>query len=216
MRAALQRAPRGAHRIRLCSAPSVLPSSSGGACSWRRFSAQAERLSSVSVGALLSTNTGQETPLPLETQATRVTSAARQQNSISIAAAVAPDLGLDDLIVTPAARRKLASLRSHAESKSAGASSNLALRVRVDGGGCSGFRYAFELESKGGPQPDDRMFSAPSDGGIPVLIDDVSLRLIKGSTLDFVDEIMKSTFAIVNNPQSDSSCGCGSSFSAKE
>jgi iron-sulfur cluster assembly 2 len=123
----------------------------------------------------------------------------------------AGDLQLDDLLLTPAALRKLAALRARAVADGKPDGDKLSLRVRVDGGGCSGFKYSFALEAVD-PAEDDRVFGS---GGARVLVDATSLDLIKGSTVDWAEEMMRAAFTIVNNPNSESSCGCGSSFSAK-
>jgi iron-sulfur cluster assembly accessory protein len=89
----------------------------------------------------------------------------------------------------------------------------LLLRIRVDGGGCSGFKYSFLLErAEPATDGEDRVFGR--DGAV-VAVDAGSLELIRGSTLDYEEDLMRASFAIVNNPNSESSCGCGSSFSAK-
>ena len=82
-----------------------------------------------------------------------------------------------------------------------------ALRVAVNGGGCSGFSYAFDVTSK--RQPDDLVVER--DGAI-VLVDSVSLEYLKGSRIDFVDDLIGQSFKI-HNPNATSSCGCGTSFS---
>ena len=82
-----------------------------------------------------------------------------------------------------------------------------ALRVSVNGGGCSGFQYAFDLDSA--PAPDD--FVATRDGA-KVLVDPLSAELLMGSELDFVDDLIGQSFKVVN-PNAKSSCGCGVSFS---
>jgi iron-sulfur cluster assembly accessory protein len=84
------------------------------------------------------------------------------------------------------------------------------LRLRVDGGGCSGFQYKFELDSAS--QDDDVLFEK---AGAKLVIDETSLDLVRGSTIDFVEEMISSSFQVLNNPQSESSCGCGSSFAPK-
>jgi iron-sulfur cluster assembly accessory protein len=81
-----------------------------------------------------------------------------------------------------------------------------ALRISVNGGGCSGFQYDFSLAT---PQPDD---IAIAKDGATVLVDPMSLPFIAGSTLDFVDDLMGQSFRM-QNPQAKSSCGCGTSFS---
>jgi iron-sulfur cluster insertion protein len=81
------------------------------------------------------------------------------------------------------------------------------LRVAVEGGGCSGFQYQFDLVDEA--QPDD--LKVERDGAA-ALVDVVSLALLKGSEIDFVDELAGAEFR-VRNPNAKSSCGCGVSFS---
>ena len=97
---------------------------------------------------------------------------------------------------------------------------SLFLRVFVDAGGCSGFQYQFELDSE--LQDDDVVFAADSnnnsnnnDNAATVVVDPQSLDLIRGSTIDYVQEMIKSSFEVRSNPQSESACGCGSSFAVK-
>lgn len=85
---------------------------------------------------------------------------------------------------------------------------NAAFRVAVEGGGCSGFQYKFELDSKPAGEH-DIVFE---QGGAKVVVDDVSLQLLAGSQIDFVESLAGAAFEI-NNPNSTSSCGCGNSFS---
>jgi iron-sulfur cluster assembly accessory protein len=80
------------------------------------------------------------------------------------------------------------------------------LRVSVEGGGCSGFQYRFGTESS---QADDDIVIERS--GATVLIDPVSLTHMAGSEIDFVDDLIGSSFK-VNNPKATASCGCGTSF----
>lgn len=81
------------------------------------------------------------------------------------------------------------------------------LRVAVDGGGCSGFQYRFDLVDSG--EPGDLRIERD---GAAALVDDVSLAFLKGSEIDFVDELAGAEFK-VRNPNAKSSCGCGVSFS---
>ncbi len=81
------------------------------------------------------------------------------------------------------------------------------LRVSVSGGGCSGFQYGFDFDSQ--VNADDQVFERD---GAKVVIDETSLELLQGSQIDFVEDLMGSYFKI-ENPQAESSCGCGSSFS---
>jgi iron-sulfur cluster assembly accessory protein len=81
------------------------------------------------------------------------------------------------------------------------------LRVAVEGGGCSGFQYQFDLVDEA--QPDDLRIERD---GAAALVDEMSLVLLKGSVIDFVDELAGAEFR-VRNPNAKSSCGCGVSFS---
>ena len=81
------------------------------------------------------------------------------------------------------------------------------LRIVISGGGCSGFRYGFELDDK--KTDDDLVFE---QGGARVVLDGVSLDLIKGAELDYVEDLIGSFFAL-KNPNASSTCGCGTSFS---
>lgn len=81
------------------------------------------------------------------------------------------------------------------------------LRLAVDGGGCAGFSYRFALDDA--PQHDDLV--AETDG-VRLLVDPVSLELVRGSAVDFVEDLGGSAFK-VTNPLAASGCGCGSSFS---
>jgi iron-sulfur cluster assembly accessory protein len=83
----------------------------------------------------------------------------------------------------------------------------LMLRVAVSGGGCSGFQYTFTFDDT--RQDDDLVIDQE---GATVLIDSVSLDYLKGSEIDFVDELIGASFQ-VKNPNAKSSCGCGTSFS---
>ena len=83
----------------------------------------------------------------------------------------------------------------------------LMLRVSVSGGGCSGFQYGFSLDDT--VNPDDRTFERD---GVTAVIDEVSLDLLAGSEIDYVEELVGASFQ-VKNPNATSSCGCGASFS---
>src|SRR5262245_8628260 len=80
------------------------------------------------------------------------------------------------------------------------------LRVSVQGGGCSGFQYKFDVDRA---QAEDDIVVARD--GATVLIDSVSLQYLAGSEIDFVDDLIGAAFK-VNNPQAKTSCGCGTSF----
>jgi iron-sulfur cluster assembly accessory protein len=81
------------------------------------------------------------------------------------------------------------------------------LRVSVEGGGCSGFQYKFDMDSA--QAADDLVIQRD---GATVLIDQTSVGYLAGSEIDFVDDLIGASFRI-NNPQATASCGCGTSFS---
>jgi len=81
------------------------------------------------------------------------------------------------------------------------------LRVIVEGGGCSGFQYRFDLDRV--EADDDRVIEAH---GVRVVVDEASLELLSGAVLDYTEDLMASAFTI-RNPNATSTCGCGTSFS---
>jgi iron-sulfur cluster assembly accessory protein len=81
------------------------------------------------------------------------------------------------------------------------------LRVSVEGGGCSGFQYRFDLVAD--RAADDLVIEK---AGARVLVDPISLGLLSGSEIDFVEDLMGAAFR-VKNPNATASCGCGTSFS---
>jgi iron-sulfur cluster insertion protein len=81
------------------------------------------------------------------------------------------------------------------------------LRLAVDGGGCAGFTYKFELTDA--PETAD---SVAETEGVKLVVDPVSLELVKGSAVDFVEDLGGAAFK-VTNPNAQAGCGCGSSFS---
>ncbi|MBT3389499.1 MAG: iron-sulfur cluster insertion protein ErpA [Chloroflexi bacterium] len=81
-----------------------------------------------------------------------------------------------------------------------------ALRVFVQGGGCSGFQYGMALENNF--REEDTVVES---NGVSVVIDEVSIQYLRGAQIDYVDDVMGSGFKI-ENPNAVSSCGCGSSF----
>jgi len=85
---------------------------------------------------------------------------------------------------------------------------NLCLRVFIQGGGCSGFQYGFQLDSQ--HDEDDIMIE---ENEIRVLIDPLSMQYLEGAEIDFKDDLMGSRF-VVHNPNASTTCGCGASFSA--
>lgn len=83
----------------------------------------------------------------------------------------------------------------------------LKLRTFVQGGGCSGFQYGFTFDEK--QAEDDFVIERP---GMTLLVDAMSMQYLSGATIDYKEELMGSSFTI-KNPQAQSTCGCGSSFS---
>jgi iron-sulfur cluster assembly accessory protein len=102
--------------------------------------------------------------------------------------------------MTDAAARRIAAIVAKEPGKSA-------LRVSVEGGGCSGFSYRFDLADH---RNDDDV--AIEKSGATILIDDLSLVYMGGSVIDFVDDLIGQSFKI-ENPHATASCGCGTSFS---
>src|SRR5580700_7844989 len=95
------------------------------------------------------------------------------------------------------------------EQKQAGdAPEKIYLRMRVVGGGCSGFQHKLDLD----PQVNEKLDEVSEIHGIPVAIDKRSLMYLDGVTVDFHDDINRRGFSI-SNPSAKSTCGCGSSFS---
>jgi iron-sulfur cluster insertion protein len=84
---------------------------------------------------------------------------------------------------------------------------NMRLRMYIQGGGCSGMSYGFTLDD----QKNDDDFEVPA-GDTPVLIDSMSMQYVENATIDYIDDLQGSRFSITN-PQAQTTCGCGSSFS---
>lgn len=80
-------------------------------------------------------------------------------------------------------------------------------RISVEGGGCTGFQYKFSFDTK--PAADDIVIERD---GVMVVVDPISIAYMAGSKLDYVEDLMGSTFR-VDNPKATAKCGCGSSFS---
>jgi len=105
------------------------------------------------------------------------------------------------IVVTESAAHRIAALRTQEQAE------NAFLRIAVSGGGCSGFQYGLSFDDQ--RNSDDFVFERD---GIAVIVDDVSLDLLNGAEVDFVEDLMGASFQI-NNPNAASSCGCGNSFS---
>jgi iron-sulfur cluster insertion protein len=105
------------------------------------------------------------------------------------------------IIVTDNAARRIAALKEEEEVR------DVFLRIAVSGGGCSGFQYGFSFDAE--RREDDVLFEKD---GVGIIVDEVSLTLLDGAEIDFVEDLMGASFQI-RNPNAASSCGCGNSFS---
>jgi iron-sulfur cluster assembly accessory protein len=108
--------------------------------------------------------------------------------------------GVSDISLTESAAKRVAWIAER-QSKPA------ILRLAVDGGGCAGFTYKFELAEQ--QEGDDTV--AETDG-VKLVVDPVSLDLVRGSAVDFIEDLNGAAFKVLN-PNAQSGCGCGSSFS---
>ena len=105
-----------------------------------------------------------------------------------------------EISLSPAAAQRIRAI-GQAEGR------DVMLRVAVEGGGCSGFQYQFDLVDRA--EPDDLRVERD---GAAALVDEMSMVMLKGAVIDFVDELASAEFKI-RNPNAKSSCGCGVSFS---
>ena len=110
------------------------------------------------------------------------------------------------IIVTEKAAEEVKRIIS--EQQQAGAAEKLYLRMRVVGGGCSGFQHKLDLDPQVNPKLDE-VFQVH---GVDVVVDKRSLLYLSGVTVDFHNDLNRRGFS-VSNPQAKSTCGCGSSFS---
>ncbi|SMC64533.1 iron-sulfur cluster insertion protein ErpA [Rhizobium sp. RU36D] len=104
-----------------------------------------------------------------------------------------------NVTLSPAAAKRIAAIVGSQNQ-------NGALRVSVEGGGCSGFSYKFDIDDS--PQADDLVVERD---GARLVVDPVSLVYMAGSEIDFIDNLMGQSFQI-KNPNAIASCGCGTSF----
>jgi iron-sulfur cluster assembly accessory protein len=105
-----------------------------------------------------------------------------------------------DIALTPSAAARVASIAAR-QGKAP------ILRLSVEGGGCAGFQYRFGLADQ--IESDDR---STSQDGVTLVVDEISLDLVRGSAVDFIESLGGAAFQ-VTNPNAASGCGCGTSFS---
>jgi iron-sulfur cluster insertion protein len=107
---------------------------------------------------------------------------------------------MSDIALSPSAAARVAAIAARQEKPAI-------LRLSVDGGGCAGFQYRFELAET--VAADD---AVAREEGVTLVVDPISLDLVRGSTVDFVESLGGAAFQ-VTNPNAASGCGCGTSFS---
>ena len=115
--------------------------------------------------------------------------------------AAAADAFPPPLIFSDAAADKVSELMSEEENP------NLKLRVYVTGGGCSGFQYGFSFDEN-----DDEGDSRVEKNGVTLLIDAMSIQYLEGAEIDYKEDVSGAQF-VIRNPNAESTCGCGNSFS---
>lgn len=163
----------------------------------------------------------------------------RHQHSDAAAAASVPSpKNRGGLRLTPAAVERVHFLLEKREKKQeaegregeGGDAPRAVLRLTVEAGGCSGFSYVFAIDDDG-PRKGDRAFggegevddgagrdppsSPPADRRPLLAVDPVSFGLVEGATVDFEQELIKAGFEVIDNPNAEAGCGCGSSFAVK-
>ena len=117
-------------------------------------------------------------------------------------------MSMDDIIITKKCAQHLKKMVDK------GIATEPRLRLSVESGGCSGFSYKFDVDDTDIDEEEDLVFVRD---GVEVIVDDTSIEFVKGATVDYEQELIRSGFAILNNPNIDGpGCGCGVSFSLKE
>ncbi|XP_038895338.1 iron-sulfur assembly protein IscA-like 2, mitochondrial isoform X2 [Benincasa hispida] len=125
---------------------------------------------------------------------------AHQETSSSL---ITPSVGIDTIHMTDNCIRRMKELQEPMEEKM--------LRLSVETGGCSGFQYVFNLDEK--TNPDDRVCEKQ---GVKLVVDNISYDFVKGATIDYVEELIRSAFVVTTNPSAVGGCSCKSSFMVKQ
>lgn len=133
-------------------------------------------------------------------RSSRILTASRGPRALREVSSSSPEAGEGQIHLTDSCVQRLLEITEGSEF----------LRLEVEGGGCSGFQYKFSLDTV--INPDDRVFEK---GGARVVVDSDSLAFVKGAHVDFSQELIRSSFQVLNNPQAQQGCSCGSSFSVK-
>ncbi|KAK3226847.1 hypothetical protein Dsin_006709 [Dipteronia sinensis] len=130
-------------------------------------------------------------------------SAAANEATVS-SSSQSPSHSLDEVHLSDNCIKRMKELQATENGKSV-------LRLGVETGGCSGFQYVFDLDDK--INQDDRVFERE---GIKLVIDDISYDFVKGATIDYVEELIRSAFVVSTNPSAVGGCSCKSSFMVKQ
>ncbi|KAJ3149315.1 [4Fe-4S] proteins maturation [Geranomyces michiganensis] len=170
------------------SSPAVGARAGGGGQFWRQ--AAAAPPSQLCPRTQLRFLSAQANPSPAITTATSIPEAPPSANPV--------------LVVSQNAANRINEINKRTKSEKM-------LRVTVESGGCHGFQYKMELTAETDPE-DDTVFDLD---GARVVVDSVSLDFVGGSTLDYIEELIGSSFQVTNNPKAESSCGCKTSFNIK-
>ncbi|XP_007027740.2 PREDICTED: iron-sulfur assembly protein IscA-like 2, mitochondrial [Theobroma cacao] len=117
-----------------------------------------------------------------------------------------PSSSLDAIRIADNCVKRMKELQASEES-----SHEKVLRLSVETGGCSGFQYVFDLDDK--TNPDDRVFERE---GVKLVVDNISYDFVKGATVDYVEELIRSAFLVTTNPSAVGGCSCKSSFMVKQ
>ncbi|KFP36425.1 hypothetical protein N324_09810, partial [Chlamydotis macqueenii] len=152
---------------------------------------------------------GRELPRPLSGPASAVGRPLRWASSFSQPGPTESDPSEGQVFLSESCVKRLLEITEGSE-----------FRLQVEGGGCSGFQYKFSLDTV--INPDDRqgqrdvvLVGVFEQGGARVVVDVDSLAFVKGSMVDFSQELIRSSFQVVSNPQAEKGCSCGTSFSIK-